>query len=74
MESIFNALESDGSEWAIKQLELLKKMVFIETFYFMNFLHKEVYLGFLLLKYLFVTEINTKCNYFINIINQLISS
>jgi len=26
MESIFNALESDGSEWAIKQLELLKKM------------------------------------------------
>ena len=27
MESIFNALESDGSEWAIKQLELLKKMV-----------------------------------------------
>lgn len=32
MESIFIALESDGSEWAIKQLELLKKMVFDSLF------------------------------------------
>ena len=33
MESIFNALESDGSEWAIKQLELLNKMVFFFLFF-----------------------------------------
>jgi len=27
MESIFHAIQQDGSEWAIKQLEILKKMV-----------------------------------------------